>query len=283
VESDQTHPHRVALPHFPLAAADVGSFRAVGPDWAGRLVGRVTREAFTPGDWHQEDPAEHMRARRAAAVQAFVRDGISPREAEQIADDMFAGLVPPLAVYYNGPHQVVFEVEIEVPREQVIAYLDQMIADYPPPGRQPVRVSIVGPDLDPGDSWQGLTLRSSSDNRPTPPMVLLRAGAFAADSSVRLDTTSRMTALPRVPPWQYLITHEWGHVVAVGDGAQGIWQDTLVHQTFYGATGGLFEAVAEAFAEWVLSRGRTDNRAALAFQDWYQWPEPSGEAPWVSW
>jgi hypothetical protein len=87
----------------------------------------------------------------------------------------------------------------------------------------------------------------------------------------------------RVEQWRYAMTHEWGHLVDPGAQdhnlvgytdmqrqAQDMVEDWEQHLSIYGRRAAI-EATAEAFAEWFLTQGRTDNEAAQAYAAWLGW------------
>jgi len=85
--------------------------------------------------------------------------------------------------------------------------------------------------------------------------------------------------------WRYAMIHEWGHLIdpAARDHNLGVpsyeghqrvaqdmvedWSEVLSR---YGASAAE-EGVAEAFAEWFLTRGQTTNEAAQAYAAWLGW------------
>lgn len=79
-------------------------------------------------------------------------------------------------------------------------------------------------------------------------------------------------------PWAYYLTHEWGHMrsrrfIDGRDYPETYWEKAAKrHMSFYGQRNTL-EAEAEAYAEWHVSGGRTENLAAKVYArnlNWYK-------------
>ena len=71
----------------------------------------------------------------------------------------------------------------------------------------------------------------------------------------------------------YFATHEYGHLLGYrqSDSSKGVlWQNNVGNLSRYGATGPE-EGVAEAYAEWRLSGGRSRNMAAMSYAAFYGW------------
>jgi len=87
------------------------------------------------------------------------------------------------------------------------------------------------------------------------------------------DPTS-MPMAGSVIGWKYTLAHEWGHVTAfeANDSAQlnSLFETNKHFLSHYGKKN-RDEAVAEAFAEYHLSLGKTKNKAALAYAQALGW------------
>lgn len=80
-----------------------------------------------------------------------------------------------------------------------------------------------------------------------------------------------MPAAVGTPDVDYTITHEYGHARGyVGGRGVDFWQQHKAGLSPYGRENA-DEGYAEAFAEWHVSEGRTDNAAARAYAEEYGW------------
>jgi hypothetical protein len=80
----------------------------------------------------------------------------------------------------------------------------------------------------------------------------------------------------RTPVWEYTVTHEWGHAsdpVMATDLEAKVGESVFRYLSYYGQESPE-EAYAEAFAEWVLSKGRTRNVAARTYALSFHWGYP---------
>lgn len=106
---------------------------------------------------------------------------------------------------------------------------------------------------------------------------------FTADISVNersfTDRSPNPNGMPvalTVPNWRYVLTHEYGHAFTARRDERKViktWREYGGDLSGYGQTSP-FEGYAEAFAEWYLSVGRTDNEAALAYARVFGWRIP---------
>jgi len=74
-------------------------------------------------------------------------------------------------------------------------------------------------------------------------------------------TTDRLT---------YVMTHEWGHATHTDQSDGLLWAKHFTDMSTYG-TESPAESHAEAFAEWVLTRGQTKNPAAIEYAQKHGW------------
>lgn len=75
---------------------------------------------------------------------------------------------------------------------------------------------------------------------------------------------------------EYVLAHEWGHAIDHRDDMESLVEglgDNSTWLSAYGLTSGR-EAYAEAFAEWFLTKGHTDNKSAIMFAERYGWGQP---------
>lgn len=76
-----------------------------------------------------------------------------------------------------------------------------------------------------------------------------------------------------VPEWLYVLAHEYGHTITDVKRDDDLWWEFLATRramSYYGRSS-QFEAYAEAFAEWRLSRGLTENLAARKYAQTFGW------------
>lgn len=80
-----------------------------------------------------------------------------------------------------------------------------------------------------------------------------------------------------VPQWVYAVAHEYGHAIGWAYGAVRVSLETMVADEGMSPYGrrGFAEAWAEAYAEWVLTRGETRNLAARAYARDFGWIRPT--------
>lgn len=96
----------------------------------------------------------------------------------------------------------------------------------------------------------------------------------------KITNNSTMPMLAKVPPVQFVAAHEWAHVVSAINQAVYIkilehnlptlYMYSMVDMSDYGMTQG-WEGLAEAFAEWHLSEGKTSNLSATMFAKVLGW------------
>lgn len=254
-----------------MYSMDVGS-HSVDSRWSRLVSARIAR--YRPSQWEATHPGEHMRDRWAELVDYMVtHDGMSERAARSAADEMLYEATPPRTVYRNGPHEVVIEDGApDIPEQDLLQFLDDLIGDFPPPPGKLVRLSIA-PE---GKFYVrgGLTMRPSVDDDdegdgdvPFSRLIILGADIFSPGYVA--DHAMPILRQGRVEPWRYVLAHEWGHTLTSGVDSQHLADHPALSS--YAHRGGFREAVAEGFAEWYLTDGETDNPAALAYAEHYGW------------
>lgn len=139
---------------------------------------------------------------------------------------------------------------------------------YPARHGNPVTVTVkppTAPELDFGVMGQ-----ADGSTDPATAHITINSGTWGpqiegagADMPIGAD----------VPRWLYVLAHEWGHVsdTSLGEHREwALWWDLGYQLSAYGQTGPA-EGYAEAFAEWILTQGRTSNPAARVYADRYSW------------
>jgi len=151
--------------------------------------------------------------------------------------------------------------------------LDTLIETQPPP--KPIRIVFTGHESPVGKASTGDAGTEIALNGSWEPNEKQDNGSGFASWFMPVARDSSTTQV------RYHITHEYGHVLMFQHGHGGAAhsareanKDTL---SPYGKTD-YKEAYAEAFAEWSLSGGRTDNPAAIDYARKFGWAKP-GRAP----
>jgi hypothetical protein len=100
----------------------------------------------------------------------------------------------------------------------------------------------------------------------------LGVGSFAGRRPGKMPSAADVTGL------RYVLTHEWGHVVTPKETERPALRAAFeVYGEFlseYGQTSEA-EAYAEAFAEWVLTRGTTSNAGVQGYAKRFGWKVPT--------
>lgn len=146
---------------------------------------------------------------------------------------------------------------------------------YPVVDGHPVRVTVkpgsapdfaVDPEIlrqDPGASIDGATLQGSR-------IISLNERLW---TEPRNNGVGNMPISYSTPRWLYVLTHEFGHA---SDETILSYPEFLTFLQFASGLSGYgqsepAEGYAEAFAEWVLTQGRTTNRASWAYAKRFGW------------
>jgi len=173
---------------------------------------------------------------------------------------------PPREIWASGPHRVYVSTPREVPVREVLAQIANL--HQANPSREPIRLTIQPP-------YQMFDKRASGETIRGTGMIWIADDAWEHDPSPHAFMPIRLeTAWP-----EYVIAHEWGHAIDYDDrpGGDTMTQDRLhgmmTDEDAFGEYGAKnqIEGHAEAFAEWYLSGGDTDNQAAISYADMYGW------------
>lgn len=232
--------------------------------WVERVSRRLAGHHYTPGAWQQESIADYRFALEAELRQDLPQD---------LIDEMFADYDWPAAVYRNGDHLVTIQDRFlaQGRAREILAQIDELQTRFPV--QQKLRIAVVPDWVIDGDRGGAF---------PQTGILYLADKAFD-DWPPDMAETYTMPAAGRpggVEMWRYALTHEWGHLVdpswtsdpndPLARQAQQMHEIAGKHLSDYGR-GDPTEAIAEAFAEFYLSRGQTTNPAAIAYAAWLHW------------
>ena len=245
-------------------------FAEVDPEWAKRVMQRLIEPGYRPGAWAPMDLRDYKREWLADSIAAMG----DFEGADETAEEMWRDWDPPVAVYANGPHRVLVDTEQDLPLDEVFAQLDELHSRFPA-HRGPIKLGIA--PMDALDGNRGLMLPGTS--------VLYLAteifGPWLRDPAPGwIAPAAGPTGDRKVEQWRYGMIHEWGHVIDQVDHmvnwspqvgrAQDLVEDYMDSLSGYGRSNAV-EGIAEAFTEWYLTRGQSENTAARAYAAEYGW------------
>lgn len=217
---------------------------------------------------------------------------IAPEKRDEAIREFAADMTAPRYVWRNGPIEIVSYAQQKMPTHvtALMADIDHLMGIDP---KKSMRVAIDGPALArESPDTHGLSFRSDS-------FISLRSSAVQTDRNdlASMGYSFMPSGTGGVPGRTYYLTHEWGHSVDevpwewLDEGENpGIYKDTPLWYLYkrrdipagslspYGLTKPE-EGYAEAYAEWILSKGYPLNKdgtyngfvAALAEQ--MGWPQ----------
>lgn len=264
----------MAMGESPVASIDMGASKVAdeGGGWIDRLLERIDGQPYQPGRWRPQHLRDHMAARWGRLVQHLIDSGMPERVAKAEATAMMEDSALPERAYRNGPHEVVIEVDLRRPdteqvEQQILEMLDRLLVDYPIPGDMPMRLAVLS-QVDMGGGW---TIRPE-ESRHYSPVLLLGEDVFFGPRWMSANNPSMPSyaTLENTERWRYVLAHEWGHIAHNGEDFDG---REVGGMSDYGSSS-VREAVAEAFAEWFMTRGQTDNPAARAYAAHHGWAVP---------
>jgi len=271
-------------PRHPRGSERGGRFRMAAPTaslitattmggWVARVNARLAGPV--PPEWTPISQEQYR---------ADLRAELSRDMPVEVVDEIFADYEWPAGIWQAGDHVVTIQTpELLHMAGQIIAHLNEMQGRFPI--AQAIRFSVVPEQNIGGDRGTSIPgtgvfyiADDTFDEWPT-----------HTDSG---DPIPEGFSMPvghsgpgQVEQWRYAMTHEWGHLIdpAARDrnlGAPSYEGHQLVAQDMvedwgealsrYGASSAM-EAVAEAFAEWFLTRGQTTHEAAQAYAAWLGW------------
>lgn len=246
-----------------------------------RPTERLTPDTFVPGKW-EELSREKIRERtRAQLIERFGRVGYTEEEIDRLiaTHSKFKAdrsLIEKGAVFINGNVEVQFHsggTSVTPKRKKEIVEWVDKLQTTNPKGKVTV---IIGPSKRGAYGWATLngdkiwiapkTAKIGEPNR-------LEGGSY------------KMPALLENPQWKYTLSHEWGHHIDDGNawyGQSGVRVDSIMRlKEQFKDVSGVFisgyakeknaEFLAEMFAEWMLTEGKTTNPLIQAMAKEFGW------------
>lgn len=145
--------------------------------------------------------------------------------------------------------------------QRALTELDELDSMYPDTGSVNVRIASSKSNAA-GSSHSGMDPAGGRVITISEPRASLEPPMFPKPF---------MPAAVDTPDVDYTITHEYGHARGyIGGRSVDFWQQHKAGLSPYGRENA-DEGYAEAFAEWHVSEGRTDNAAARAYAEEYGW------------
>jgi hypothetical protein len=244
-------------------------------DKAGKFA---SKSSYVPGKWEKRTGHDAM----VEDIEGSLLQEVSPEQqkinvakkgpdwARKQAEFFASGLNPESTVTYkNGPHTIQFTGKAdEASQKRFLTEFDRMQLKYP---ADKVNINVDAPHTF-GEGVGGETTQGTGDMRINESVLTRKAWPGMPVSS-------------SVTPSQYVLAHEWGHVIATPTEAKNkevhraaIDAGGLTGYGIRGVTGVLApaEGYAEAFAEWSLTDGKTKNKAAIIYANRSRWGEKYG-------
>lgn len=257
---------------------------------------------WRPGRWRLES-ADAERVKAEADLRAHIatpemegwRTARSGAEIDDLVQQQLDLMFPAggrrmrsdTVVYRNGPHQIRVprSMRSQVPVEEYAETLDALVEAFPPPSHRTVTFR-------PAEDRDNVTVMLSGDAavRLASTVVGGQTMSFtshildpAHNGDAGLRAGQHMPMRHQVSGHIWSLVHEYGHTMYPGEhhDTGPIWDagleaaqldSTGTAMSEYGTFGGPHEMFAEAFAEWFLSGGRTDNVYAQVFARRFGWP-----------
>lgn len=227
-------------------------------------VPTMDQKTYVPGAWSlqtdNEERIQQMMKDLAPLVPEDQRDGLRAM-AEKFLKDTTEETD---REYHNGPHVINFTGSLTEEQQKIFTgYVDQMLTLAPSDRNMHIVVA-------PTDKFEfgvgGETTLATGYMRIN-------------EKTLKQATWPGMPASADVSSALYVLAHEWGHSFPTKEDAR----DEHIHResikaggmTRYGKSAPV-ESYAEAFAEWILTRGQTTNPAAQAYAKRFKWGERFG-------
>lgn len=238
----------------------------------------ISPTAFVPGKWKELSRAEIEKRTRDKLYETYGRVGYTPEK----IDDLIArhpklradrSLIQKGAIYINGDVEIQFHsggASVSgVRQKEIVKFVEKLQSTNPKKG---VTI-IIGPTKKNARGWaylNGDKIWIAPKTAKTGEPDLLQAGSF------------KMPALADNPQWKYTLAHEWGHHIDEGDAFEGQTAARIeavkrlkaqypdAFKSEY-AMEKSAEFVAEMFAEWFLTAGKTDNALVQAMAKEFGW------------
>lgn len=243
-------------------------------DWASRVSAAAAHSiSGSSADWTESSPRQAY-----AEFIEQIRDILRHKNAipEAMINDQMADLIgrvvpTPLAVYKQGPHRIYVATTKKVPVYLVQRYLAELQAVAP--SREPIHLRIQPAQYMVLPGAEAETLRGTG-------VIALSEEVFDESTWAQHRVEHSRHFMPvahSASKLQYYLAHEWGHVTDYDDlpGGDARAQQLLANRvdhamSIYGSKH-RHESRAEAFAEWYLSGGHSQNEAAVAYADLHGW------------
>lgn len=221
-------------------------------------------DGYVPGAWTLQSDHEAQ----IQAIEANLRK-LTPEDQHaglrKIAEEFVAGTTDDTDLeFHNGPHIVRFTGELtEEQRQTFLGYVDQLQTAAPTGRNMHI---VVAPSKDFEVGVGGETTLSTGYMRIN-------------EQTLKEKVWHGMPVSNTVSSALYVLAHEWGHSFPAKEDAR---EEHIHHEAI--AAGGMSrygkttpaESYAEAFAEWLLSSGRTTNKAAQSYAKRFEWGERFG-------
>lgn len=290
-----------AHPRHPRGSERGGRFRRRGGGWAAALSGRISairfrdeKPDYEPGRWLETSREEWEQEQLEQTIEMLSRFGIDVDAEPERLEAALMDLEVPDQILNNGLHQIkVFRTEGDTPWpvDQIAQQADELIGAFPLV--EPLMLTLL----------PKVTMVTESGR--TDGASIMGSGLVQLSERVLGDRRSPyghfMPQRERNDYWRYALVHEWGHLIDIegkmlanrrvggpktthtweernrlwkakaSDDTSGAWVgDARRDLSDYGRQNDN-EGVAEAFAEWFLSRGSTRNTAAREYAAYYGW------------
>ena len=255
------------------------------------VIGASTVADWKPGRWTEITRLDWEQEQVEKIADMLASFGISVEERPDLLENALNELEAPEVIYANGPHRITqFDISAwrasKWPSQEILAQVDELIGAFPL--IEPLSLALRG----------RLTISQTGDGAS-----LMGSGTVQLSEKVLDDTPSTpghfMAQRWTNDYWRYALVHEWGHLIDVegkmlanrkvtGPKTNQTWEERLRLWKALGPDDPAFagqprldmsdygrqndnEGVAEAFAEWFLSKGRTRNNAAKEYARHYGW------------
>lgn len=204
-----------------------------------------------------------MEAKELAGLQKDIKAGFhTPESAQSLAKGIAGQAIPPGAKVYSAGDLTIVDKLGNTPADVIAAAKDELSslnATDPLPGG--IMVHFTGEQMKTGDatsSYIGILLGKGIDNGP----------------HSELYGSALMPSAKGAGRVRYAIAHEYGHAIMQKNqsnaAAQAMYAEHKGDLSVYGKHDNK-EAYAEAFAEWHLTNGKTDNPAVRAYAKKFGW------------
>jgi hypothetical protein len=223
-----------------------------------------SNDGYNPGAWAlQSDKEAAISEIEQSLLKVLPPDQL--QNARKLAEEFVKETADTSEIEFrNGPHTVRFTGNLsEEQRQTFLGNVDELQTKAPA-----------------GRNLHILVAPSSEFEFGVGGETTLATGYMRINEAVfKRDVWPGMPVSSNVSPVMYVLAHEWGHAFPSKEDAR----DQTIHRhsisaggmTRYGKTAPE-ESYAEAFAEWILTNGKTTNQAALEYAERFNWGERFG-------